>query len=75
MKRKALLPLLAGMGIFAVFLLMALVPSLFTPYGRKEMFAAWLAPGWEHLLGTNELGYDIFTELVYGARDTLSVGV
>ncbi len=75
MKRKALIPLFAGMGIFVFFLLMALFPSLFTPYGQKEMFAPWLEPGREHLLGTNNLGYDIFTELVYGTRDTLTVGI
>lgn len=28
-----------------------------------------------HFLGTNALGYDIFTELVYGTRQTLLIGV
>ena len=39
------------------------------------MFGPWLIPSAEHLLGTNALGYDIFTELVYGTRQTLLVGV
>ncbi len=50
--------------------------------------AAWLAPhdpfayvaeplsspSWSHLLGTNEVGQDVFSELLYGARTTLMVG-
>ncbi len=32
------------------------------------------APSWSHPLGTNEVGQDIFSELLYGARTTLLVG-
>ena len=39
------------------------------------MFGPWLIPSAEHPLGTNALGYDIFTELVYGTRQTLLVGI
>ncbi len=34
-----------------------------------------LAPGWPHLLGTNELGQDVFTRLIFGGRISLSVGI
>lgn len=54
---------------------MAACPQLFTDYGRKEMFPPWEKPGETHILGTNALGYDIFTELVYGTRQTLFIGV
>lgn len=74
MKKRAV-PLWLGLAILLVFLLAALSPSIFTGYGQKEMFAQWLPPSAEHLLGTNALGYDIFTELVYGTRQTLLVGV
>jgi len=67
--------LILGVGLLAVFLLMAACPRLFTGYGQKQMFAPWEKPGAEHLLGTNALGYDIFTELVYGTRQTLFIGV
>ena len=59
----------------AVFLLAAIAPGVLTPYGPKELFARWLPSGGAHLLGTNAMGYDIFTELVYGARQTLLAGV
>lgn len=75
MKAKRFLPLFAGLALLTVFLLMAAFPQLFTAYGRKEMFSPWLKPCAQHLLGTNAMGYDIFTELVYGTRQTLFIGV
>lgn len=53
----------------------AAFPTAFSSYGQKEMFAPWLTPSSAHLLGTNALGYDIFTELIYGTRQTLLIGV
>ncbi len=68
-------PLIIGLVILAVFVSMAIMPSAFTDYGRKESFELWLSPSSEHLLGTNALGYDVFTEVVYGTRETLVVGL
>ncbi|MEI6791149.1 MAG: hypothetical protein WCK42_08220, partial [Myxococcaceae bacterium] len=31
--------------------------------------------GWPYLLGTNELGQDVFTRLLFGGRISLAVGV
>ena len=73
--RKQHIPLLLGIVILTLFLTAALFPTAFTAYGQKEAFGPWLVPSAEHLLGTNALGYDIFTELVYGTRQTLLVGV
>ena len=64
--RKQHIPLLLGSVILSLFLTAALFPTAFTAYGQKEMFGPWLIPSAEHLLGTNALGYDIFTELVCG---------
>ena len=75
MKKKGIFPLCIGLALLAVFLLAAIAPGLLTPYGPKELFARWLPSGGAHLLGTNAMGYDIFTELVYGARQTLLAGV
>ena len=73
--RKQHIPLLLGIVVLSLFLTAALFPTVFTAYGQKETFGPWLMPSAEHLLGTNALGYDIFTELVYGTRQTLLVGV
>ena len=75
LRSKRIIPLILGLILLAIFLVMAASPQLFTPYGRKDMFMPWLAPFEDHILGTNSMGYDIFTELVYGARQTLFVGV
>lgn len=75
MKNKKLVPLFLGLLLLTVFLLMALVPGLFTSIGRKDMFDMWIAPCPQHILGTNALGYDIFAELIFGAKQTLLVGV
>ena len=74
MKKRWFL-LLLGSGLLLMFLLASLFPSIFTDYGPKEMFAPWLFPSSEHILGTNALGYDIFTELIYGTQQTLLIGV
>lgn len=75
MNKKRIFPLLLGLLLLLLFLLMTLWPRLFTPLSGKEMFSPWLAPNATHPLGTNALGYDVRTELVYGARDTLIVGL
>ena len=75
MRKKGLLPLILGLLLLTVFALAAFVPELFTSFSQKELFTKWLPVSREHLLGTNAMGYDIFTELIYGARQTLLVGV
>lgn len=75
MSRKGSISLITGLVILALFLLMSFAPTLFTQYDRKEMFDAWVKPCKDNILGTNSLGYDVYTELVYGAKQTLLVGV
>ena len=75
MRKKKPFLLWTGILILLIFVLAAVLPSVFTSYGRKEMFAPWLPPSSVHFLGTNALGHDIFTELIYGTRQTLAVGL
>ena len=75
MRKNRLLPLFLGLALLIVFVLAAFAPGMFTGYSQKELFARWLPMSRAHLLGTNAMGYDIFTELVYGTRQTLLVGV
>lgn len=75
MGRFRFVPLVLGILLLLAFLSAAFAPSLFTSYGRKDSFEAWEKPSGEHPLGTTDLGYDIFTELVYGTRDTLVIGL
>jgi len=64
-----------GLILLAVPLAMALVPQLIAPYDPwKTVDRPFLPPSSKHLLGTNDIGQDIFSELVYGARISLLVG-
>lgn len=64
-----------------VILLLIVILSLFAPllssYGRDQidLGANYAAPSAEHILGTDEVGRDVFTRLLYAGRVSLSVGL
>lgn len=63
-----------GLGTLIVLTLVALLAPLIAPYAPRAFSGDSLeAPSSAHLLGTNETGQDIFSQLVYGARDVLLV--
>lgn len=68
--RRYILPLL----LIAVLLIAAVFPGVFAPYEVAERDATYQAPSAEHLLGTDNMGKDIFSLLIYGARWTLIIG-
>ena len=62
--------------VIIVFALAAILAPVLTPYSYEEITGARLAkPSGQHLLGTDELGRDVFTRLLYGARISLMVGL
>ncbi len=71
---------LAGLIIYLFFILVAIFAPLIAPYDPLEVIqedGIWLAnetPSSEFWLGTTNLGRDIFSQLVYGARTALLVG-
>jgi peptide/nickel transport system permease protein len=65
---------LSGILLFAFFLLLALFPSLFAPYTPNERFIPYEAPSERHILGTNDIGNDILSELIFGTRISITVG-
>jgi peptide/nickel transport system permease protein len=60
-----------------VFVLGALLAPWIAPYGAGETdFNALLAhSSSKHLLGTDELGHDVFSSLVWGSRASIEAGV
>jgi len=66
-----------GAAVFFAIVLAAILAPLIAPYDPTAInFADKLnAPGVQHLMGTNELGQDIFSQILYGARTSLMVGV
>ncbi|WP_167886731.1 MULTISPECIES: ABC transporter permease [unclassified Thermococcus] len=64
-----------GIIIFTFLLVMALFPQLFTKYTPDWASDQIFVPAsWEHPCGLDHQGKDIWTQVVYGARISLSVG-
>src|SRR5215213_354604 len=58
-----------------VFVILAICAPLVTGYGPTRIVANPLEqPSRSHILGTDELGRDLFSRVIYGARVSLSVG-
>lgn len=64
-----------GVCILAVLIGMACFAPLIAPYdiNAQDLTARLLAPSAEHLFGSDELGRDIFSRIVFGARITLYI--
>lgn len=66
----------AGFAMVAVLVLVAVFAPLIAPYDPAERVATpFLPPSAEHPLGTNDVGQDLLSELIFGARVSLTVGV
>jgi peptide/nickel transport system permease protein len=67
----------AAGGVLVVMVLLALLANVVAPYGfdvldlahRREM------PSAQHWFGTDELGRDLLTRIIYGARISLAIGL
>lgn len=66
--------LILALAVLFTAALWAVVPGLFTSLSPVEGIAAHklTAPGSAHWLGTDELGRDVLTRLIHGARQTLT---
>jgi peptide/nickel transport system permease protein len=65
-----------GLILLLIPVSMAVAPNLIAPYNPWDIVdKPFLPPSSKHLLGTNDVGQDIFSELVYGSRISLLVGV
>ena len=63
-----------GLAIVLINLIAALLAPVIAPYGETEIVAdVWLSSSWDHLLGTDHLGRDLFTRVMYGARNTITI--
>lgn len=63
------------MSIFIIFVLTAVFAGVLAPYSPSERFEPYASPSPRHLLGTNDLGNDILSELITGTRVSLVVGL
>ncbi len=63
-----------GILVVAIYVFVAVFAPILTPYGESEIvgaeFDVW---GDKYILGTDNLGRDMLTRLIYGARNTLGI--
>ena len=68
---------MVGLAIIAVFVFIAIFGEMIAPYDpvRQDLLAAKQTPSSDHWLGTDELGRDILSRIMYGARYSLVMGI
>jgi len=65
----------------AVFILGLALASFLSPliaphsYATQDLDLGATSPSWQHWMGTDDLGRDLFSRLLYGGRISLSVGL
>ena len=65
---------LFGLLVITVYIFFALFAPLLAPHGEAEIFDLSYAPwGDEFMFGTDQLGRDILSRLIYGARNTVGI--
>ncbi len=66
---------LLGLGVLVVLVLVAILAPLLAPYGVNDqnLRTVLQPPGRAHLLGTDELGRDVLSRLIFGSRVTLMI--
>lgn len=72
------IPITAWIGMIgiAIAFIFALFAPLIAPYGETEVVGSvWQMPDAQYVFGLDNLGRDIFSRLIYGARTTLLVAL
>jgi len=71
-------PLTAAFGLFVVFTysIAGIFAPIIAPFGEAEVISTAFAPADEQmLLGADQLGRDMFSRLIYGARNTVGIAL
>ncbi|MDN5571315.1 MAG: ABC transporter permease [Propionibacteriaceae bacterium] len=71
------LELIVGGALVGLVLAMACLSFVWTPFDPTAVLSAapLQRPGWPHVLGTDGMGIDILSRVLFGARSALYVGV
>ncbi len=65
-----------GIAGLALMIFLAVAAPLLTPFGPRELScAAFEKPSLTHLFGCDDAGHDIFSQVLHGARVSLTVGL
>ncbi len=72
--KKAPPTAIIGLVVIVFYIVLALFAPLIAPYGEAEVLPNPYAP-WssDHWLGTDQIGRDLLSRLIYGARNTIGI--
>lgn len=74
--KKAPISAWFGFIVIAVYAFVAIFAPVLAPYGEKEVFDLADAPwGGDHFFGTDQIGRDVLSRLIYGARNTIGIAL
>lgn len=66
----------SGLIILTIFVVIAVFAPLIAPYDPNDMEYEMIeSPSWQHPLGTDDLGRDLLTRIMYGTRISLFIGI
>jgi peptide/nickel transport system permease protein len=72
--RKAPASAWFGLIVIAIYLVTAVFAPLLAPYSETELIGGAFEPwGGQFILGTDQLGRDMLSRLIYGARNTVGI--
>lgn len=68
---------LIGLAFIAMLFFVAIFAEVIAPFGMREqnLQNVLQAPTWEHWLGTDDLGRDVLSRIIFGTRTSLVIGV
>jgi ABC-type dipeptide/oligopeptide/nickel transport system permease subunit len=66
-----------GLIIFILMTFMAIFAPFLSPYdpNEQDLYHVLQPPTWDHLLGTDDVGRDLLSRIIYGSRVSLPVGI
>jgi len=66
-----------GMAIAALVFLVAIFADVIAPYGYADMHPEDMlqGPSWQYWFGTDQMGRDVLSRVIYGSRISIYVGV
>lgn len=66
-----------GLTFIVLLVLIALFADIIAPYGMRDqnLQNTLQSPSWQHWMGTDDLGRDVLSRIIFGTRTSLVIGV
>jgi peptide/nickel transport system permease protein len=76
-RRWSTITLAAGITIVGIAALAAVLAPLLAPFdpNAQNLLTSFEPPSWHHLMGTDNLGRDVFSRVLYGGRVDFQIGL